>query len=103
PALAAGNTVVIKPSEVTPTSTLLLGELIEKAGFPPGVVNIVTGFGAQTGAALAAHPGVDKIAFTGSTATGRAIAHAAAERNARVSLELGGESAKDVFAGGGRV
>ncbi|MBI2992845.1 MAG: aldehyde dehydrogenase [Gammaproteobacteria bacterium] len=98
PALAAGNTVVIKPSEVTPTSTLLLGELIVKAGFPAGVVNIVTGFGIPTGAALASHPGVDKIAFTGSTATGRAIAHAAAERNARFTLELGGKSPNIIFA-----
>ena len=98
PALAAGNTVVIKPSEITPTSTLLLGELIVQAGFPAGVVNVVTGYGDPTGIALANHPGVDKIAFTGSTATGRAIAHAAAERNARVSLELGGKSPNIVFA-----
>ena len=98
PALAAGNTVVVKPSEITPTSTLQLGELIVEAGFPPGVVNIVTGPGEPTGAALVGHPGVDKIAFTGSTATGRAIAHAAAERNARVSLELGGKSPQLIFA-----
>jgi aldehyde dehydrogenase (NAD+) len=97
PALAAGNTVVAKPSEVTPTSTLMLAELIVEAGFPPGVVNVVTGFGNPTGKALVGHPGVDKIAFTGSTATGRAIAHAAAERNARVSLELGGKSPNVVF------
>ena len=73
PALAAGNTVVIKPSEVTPTSTLLLADLIREAGIPDGVVNVVTG-GASTGAALVAHPGIAKIAFTGSTATGQAIA-----------------------------
>ncbi|MET0921010.1 MAG: aldehyde dehydrogenase [Acidimicrobiia bacterium] len=97
PALAAGNTVVIKPSEITPTSTLRLAELIEEAGFPPGVVNVVTGPGRPTGEALAEHPGVDKIAFTGSNATGRAIAHAAAERVARVSLELGGKSPNIVF------
>ena len=83
---------------MTPTSTLQLGELIVEAGFPPGVVNIVTGPGEPTGAALVGHPGVDKIAFTGSTATGRAIAHAAAERNARVSLELGGKSPQLIFA-----
>lgn len=98
PALAAGNTVVVKPSEVTPTSTLQLAELVVEAGFPPGVVNVVTGSGDPTGAALVGHAGVDKIAFTGSTATGRTIAHAAAERNARVSLELGGKSPQLVFA-----
>ena len=98
PALAAGNTIVVKPSEITPTSTLLLAELLVKAGFPQGVVNVVTGYGDPTGAALANHAGVDKIAFTGSTATGRKIAHAAAERNARTSLELGGKSPNIVFA-----
>jgi aldehyde dehydrogenase (NAD+) len=98
PALAAGNTVVIKPSEITPTSTLLLAELTVEAGFPRGVVNVLTGYGDPAGSALAAHPGVDKIAFTGSTATGRKIAHAAAERNARVSLELGGKSPNIIFA-----
>jgi acyl-CoA reductase-like NAD-dependent aldehyde dehydrogenase len=98
PALAAGNTVVVKPSEVTPTSTLMLAELVVEAGFPAGVVNIVTGFGDPTGIALVGHPGVDKIAFTGSTATGKAIAHVAAERNVRVSLELGGKSPQIVFA-----
>jgi len=98
PALAAGNTMVIKPSEITPTSTLLLAELVVKAGFPKGVVNVVTGYGDPTGTALVNHPGVDKIAFTGSTATGRKIAHAAAERNARTSLELGGKSPNIVFA-----
>jgi aldehyde dehydrogenase (NAD+) len=96
PALAAGNTVVIKPSEVTPLSTLRLGELCMKAGFPPGVVNIVTGY-AATGAALVEHPLVDKIAFTGATATGQAIARIAAGRCARVSLELGGKSPNIVF------
>jgi aldehyde dehydrogenase (NAD+) len=98
PALAAGNTIVVKPSEVTPTSTLAFAELVVEAGFPRGVVNVVTGYGDPTGTALVAHPGVDKIAFTGSTATGRAIAHVAAERNARVSLELGGKSPNVVFA-----
>ncbi|HVY82912.1 MAG TPA: aldehyde dehydrogenase family protein, partial [Steroidobacteraceae bacterium] len=81
PALAAGNTIVIKPSEVTPTSTLLLAELIAEAGIPDGVVNVVTG-GGSVGAALVAHPAVAKIAFTGSTATGQAIASEAAKRSA---------------------
>ena len=98
PALATGNTMVIKPSEITPTSTLILAELIEKAGFPKGVVNVITGYGDPAGNALANHPGVDKIAFTGSTATGRKIAHAAAERFARTSLELGGKSPNIIFA-----
>jgi aldehyde dehydrogenase (NAD+) len=97
PALAAGCTIVAKPSEVTPTSTLRFAELMEAAGFPRGVFNVVTGAG-ETGAALAAHPGIDKIAFTGSTATGRALLHAAADRVARVSLELGGKSPNIVFA-----
>lgn len=96
PALAAGNTIVVKPSEVTPVSTLVLAELFEKAGFPPGVVNVVTGNG-RVGAALSAHPEVDRIAFTGSTAVGKAVARAAAERLARVSLELGGKSPNIVF------
>ncbi|MGA3295041.1 MAG: aldehyde dehydrogenase [Candidatus Acidiferrales bacterium] len=98
PALAAGNTVVVKPSEITPTSTLLLAELVVQAGFPKGVVNVVTGYGEPAGSVLVNHPGVDKIAFTGSTATGRKIATAAAVRNARVSLELGGKSPNIIFA-----
>jgi|HubBroStandDraft_1064217.scaffolds.fasta_scaffold06556_3 acyl-CoA reductase-like NAD-dependent aldehyde dehydrogenase len=97
PALAAGNTVVIKPSEVTPTSTLLLAELVQQAGIPDGVVNVVTG-GREAGAALVAHPGVAKIAFTGSTATGQAIASEAARRSVRVTLEMGGKSPNIVFA-----
>jgi len=96
PALAAGNTVVVKPSEVTPVSTLALLRLAQEAGFPDGVINVVTGAG-PTGAALAAHPSVDKIAFTGSTAVGKKIAATAAERLARVSLELGGKSPNIVF------
>ncbi len=97
PALAAGNTVVIKPSDVTPTSTLLLAELLAKAGIPDGVVNVVTG-GAKAGAALVAHGDVAKIAFTGSTATGQAIAAEAARRSARVTLEMGGKSPNVIFA-----
>ena len=98
PALAAGNTVVIKPSEITPTSTMLLAELAIEAGFPPGVINVVTGHGDPAGSALANHPGVDKVAFTGSTSTGAKIAVAAAARHARVSLELGGKSPNIIFA-----
>ncbi|MDN5917831.1 MAG: aldehyde dehydrogenase [Pseudonocardia sp.] len=97
PALAAGCTVVVKPSDYTPASTVALAELVTEAGFPPGVVNVVTGWGAGAGQALVAHPGVDKIAFTGSTATGIAVAHAAADNVARVTLELGGKSAQVVF------
>ncbi|MEX6724973.1 aldehyde dehydrogenase family protein [Parapedomonas caeni] len=92
PALAAGCTVVVKPSEETPLSLLALGELILDAGLPEGVVNIVNGTGAEAGAALAGHPDVDKISFTGSTATGRKIVHAATGNLKKVSLELGGKS-----------
>jgi acyl-CoA reductase-like NAD-dependent aldehyde dehydrogenase len=98
PALAAGCTIVIKPSEHCPASTLGFAELIDQAGFPPGVVNVVTGLSRETGAHLAAHKGVDKVAFTGSTATGRAVAHAAAENLTKVTLELGGKSPQIVFA-----
>ncbi len=97
PALAAGNTVVIKPSEVTPTSTLMLAALCQEAGIPDGVVNVVTG-GRATGEALVEHPEIDKIAFTGSTATGQAIASRAALRSARVTLEMGGKSPQVIFA-----
>src|SRR5690606_35463567 len=92
PALAAGCTCVLKPAEQTPLSALRLGELIQEAGFPPGVVNIVTGYGETTGAALVVHPGVDKIAFTGSTEVGKKINVAATDSLKRVSLELGGKS-----------
>ncbi|RZT85001.1 aldehyde dehydrogenase (NAD+) [Pseudonocardia sediminis] len=97
PALAAGCTIVIKPSEHSPGSTLGFGELIEKAGIPAGVVNIVTGLSRETGEHLASHPDIDKVAFTGSTATGRSVAHAAAERLNPVTLELGGKSPQVVF------
>jgi phenylacetaldehyde dehydrogenase len=97
PALAAGNCVVIKPAEQTPLSALRLGELILEAGIPEGVVNIVTGFGETAGAALAAHPDVDKIAFTGSTEVGKIIVRAAAGNLKKVSLELGGKSPNIVF------
>ena len=97
PALAAGNTLVIKPSEFTSASTLEFAKLIEEAGFPPGVVNIVTGHGENTGHALASHPGVAKVSFTGSVATGRKIASVVAARGGRYSLELGGKSPNIVF------
>ncbi|WP_073266243.1 aldehyde dehydrogenase family protein [Cryptosporangium aurantiacum] len=97
PALAAGNTMVIKPSEVTPVSTLLLARLGLEAGLPAGVVNVVTGFGA-TGQALVDDPGIDKVAFTGSTATGAAIAQRVAPRFLRTTFELGGKGAQIVFA-----
>jgi len=92
PALAAGCTVVVKPAEQTPLTALRLGELIMQAGFPAGVVNIVPGFGETAGAALASHPDVDKIAFTGSTEVGKLIVQAAAGNLKKVSLELGGKS-----------
>ncbi|HTK67789.1 MAG TPA: aldehyde dehydrogenase [Pseudonocardia sp.] len=97
PALAAGCTFVVKPSEHSPASTLAFGELVAEAGFPPGVFNVVTGLSRETGAALAGHKGIDKVAFTGSTATGRAVAHAAAENLNKATLELGGKSPQIVF------
>ncbi|MEZ5210230.1 aldehyde dehydrogenase family protein [Gordonia sp. (in: high G+C Gram-positive bacteria)] len=97
PALAAGNTVVLKPAEQTPLSALMLGEVFEEAGFPPGVVNIVPGFG-DAGAALSAHMDVDKVAFTGSTEVGKKIVQAATGNLKKVSLELGGKSPNIVFA-----
>lgn len=92
PALATGCTVVLKVAEETPLSALRLGEVLQEAGVPDGVVNIVTGFGETAGAALASHPGVDKVAFTGSTEVGRLIVKAAAADLKKVSLELGGKS-----------
>ena len=98
PALAAGCTAVLKPAEQTPLTALRLGELIQEAGFPHGVVNIVPGYGETAGAALAAHPDVDKVAFTGSTEVGRLIVNAATGNLKKVSLELGGKSPNIVFA-----
>ncbi|MCZ4314816.1 aldehyde dehydrogenase [Comamonadaceae bacterium G21597-S1] len=98
PALAAGCTVVIKPSEFTSASTLEFARLAEEAGIPAGVINVVTGFGAEVGAALVEHPLVRKITFTGSDSTGRAIGAAAARHLKHVSLELGGKSPNIVFA-----
>jgi acyl-CoA reductase-like NAD-dependent aldehyde dehydrogenase len=98
PALAAGNTVVLKPAELTPLTALRFADLALEAGLPEGVVNVVVGPGRTCGQRLVEHPGVDKIAFTGSTEVGRSIAAGAAETIKRVTLELGGKSANVVFA-----
>jgi len=97
PAVAAGNTVVLKPSELTPGTTLALAETARRAGLPDGVVNVVTGTGPATGAALVAHPGVDMVSFTGSSAVGRSVMTAAAVTTRRVHLELGGKAPFVVF------
>ena len=96
PALAAGNTCVLKPAETTPLTALLLAQVCQQAGLPAGVVNIVTGAG-DTGAALVSHPGVDKVAFTGSTEVGKQILHAAAGTGKKLTMELGGKAANVVF------
>jgi phenylacetaldehyde dehydrogenase len=98
PALACGNTVVLKPAEQTPLPALRLGELMLEAGVPEGVINIVTGFGPTAGAAIGAHPDIDKVAFTGSTEVGKLILRASAGNLKRVSLELGGKSPNIIFA-----
>ncbi|HEU5325586.1 MAG TPA: aldehyde dehydrogenase family protein, partial [Candidatus Limnocylindria bacterium] len=98
PALATGNTMVLKPASATPLTALRLGELALEAGIPAGVLNVVPGPGNEVGEAIAAHPGIDKVAFTGETATGRRIAEVAAQSLKRVSLELGGKSPNIVFA-----
>jgi phenylacetaldehyde dehydrogenase len=98
PALATGCTVVLKPAEQTPLSALRLAELVCEVGYPDGVVNVVPGYGETAGAALAAHPGVDKVAFTGSTEVGRLIVQAAVGNLKKVSLELGGKSPNVVLA-----
>lgn len=97
PALAAGNAVVLKPSEVTPQTALIMGRLLLEAGVPPGIVNVVTG-GAETGRALVDHPGIDLVSFTGGTVAGRHIAEAAGRRLCPVLLELGGKSPNMIFA-----
>jgi aldehyde dehydrogenase (NAD+) len=97
PALAVGNTVVIKPSEHASVTTLELGRLVEEAGFPDGVVNIVTGYGKDAGQALAAHPDVDRVAFTGSTETGRIVGEICGRMHKRLSLEMGGKNAMIVL------
>jgi aldehyde dehydrogenase (NAD+) len=96
PALATGNTCVLKPAETTPLTALLLAEILQQAELPPGVVNILTGAGA-TGAALVAHPGIDKVAFTGSTEVGKQIQRSLAGKGKRLTLELGGKAANIVF------
>ena len=98
PALAAGNTIVLKPAEQTPLSALRLAQIAEEAGLPPGVLNVVTGFGPTAGGALVDHPGVDKIAFTGSTSVGQEIMRRASGTLKRLTLELGGKSPNIVFA-----
>jgi aldehyde dehydrogenase (NAD+) len=97
PALACGNTVILKPAEQTPLTAIRLGELLLEADLPEGVVNIVTGFGPTAGGAIAAHPGIDKVAFTGSTEVGKEILKASAGNLKRVSLELGGKSPNIIF------
>jgi betaine-aldehyde dehydrogenase len=98
PALAAGNTAILKPASYTPLTALRVAELALEAGFPPGVLNVVTGPGATAGQAIAAHPGIGKVAFTGETATGQEIMRAAAGNIKKISLELGGKSPNVVFA-----
>lgn len=98
PALAAGNCIILKPAEQTPLSALYLARLTQEAGFPPGVVNVLPGFGEEAGAALVAHPGVDKIGFTGSSEVARKIVQGSVSNLKRVSLELGGKSPNIVFA-----
>ncbi|MEP2531494.1 aldehyde dehydrogenase family protein [Shimia sp.] len=98
PALAAGNTVVLKPAEQTPLTALYLADLALQVGFPPGVLNVVPGLGRDAGAALASHPGVDKVGFTGSTETGRRIVESSVGNLKKVSLELGGKAANILFA-----
>jgi aldehyde dehydrogenase (NAD+) len=98
PALAAGNTAVVKPAEQTPLTALLFAEVFLKLGFPPGVYNVVPGFGHEAGKALSEHPGIDSITFTGSVETGRNILRAAAEHVKPVVLELGGKSPQVIFA-----
>lgn len=98
PAVAAGNTIVLKTAEQTPLSALVTATLIPKAGFPPGVINIISGLGKTAGAAISSHMGIDKVAFTGSTAVGRMIMKAAADSNLKkVTLELGGKSPNIIF------
>jgi acyl-CoA reductase-like NAD-dependent aldehyde dehydrogenase len=98
PALATGCTVILKPSELTPLTAMKLGELAREVGFPPGVVNVLPGYGDPTGEALARHPGVDKIAFTGSIRTARRLLHASADTNLKkLTLELGGKSPQIIF------
>jgi acyl-CoA reductase-like NAD-dependent aldehyde dehydrogenase len=97
PALACGNTVIIKPASQTPLTAIALAELAAEAGLPPGVINVITGPGSSVGQMLVEHPGIDKIAFTGDTSTGRQIMRGSAETLKRITLELGGKSPNIVF------
>lgn len=97
PALACGNTIVLKPAEQTPLSILVFADLVKEVGFPPGVINIINGFGRDAGSALVAHPLVDKVAFTGSTSTARIIMKQAAETLKNITLETGGKSPLIIF------
>jgi acyl-CoA reductase-like NAD-dependent aldehyde dehydrogenase len=98
PALACGNTVIIKPATQTPLTALALADLANEAGIPPGVINVITGQGRDIGPAIVGHPGIDKIAFTGDTKTGKEIMRGAADTLKRITLELGGKSPNIVFA-----
>lgn len=98
PAIACGNAVVVKSAEQTPLSALYFGKLVQEAGAPPGLINILSGYGKEAGAALAEHLDVDKVAFTGSTATGRTIMKAASANLKNITLECGGKSPSIVFA-----
>jgi aldehyde dehydrogenase (NAD+) len=98
PALATGNTIILKPSEFTPLTAQYMTKLLHEAGFPPGVVNVVVGYGQTVGQAISEHMGIDKVAFTGSTLVGRKIMEAAARTNLKnVTLELGGKSPNIIF------
>ena len=98
PALATGNTVVLKPSEFTPLTALLAAKLSQEAGFPPGVINIINGYGSTVGHAISHHMHIEKVAFTGSTLVGRKVMEAAAKTNLKdVTLELGGKSPNIIF------
>ena len=103
PAIATGNCAVVKPADETPRTAIVFAELAVEAGMPQGVLNVVTGIGEEAGAALSAHPGVDHIGFVGSTTVGSVVAHAAAERVAPATLELGGKSPQIVFPDAGPV
>ena len=97
PALACGNTVIIKPATQTPLTALALAEIAHEVGIPPGVINVITGPGAKVGQMLVEHAGIDKIAFTGDTATGKQIMRGSAETVKQITLELGGKSPNIVF------
>ena len=98
PALATGNAVILKPSEVTPLTALIAADMIHEAGFPPGVFNLIVGYGNTVGQAISEHHGIQKVAFTGSTLVGRKVMEAAAKSNLKnVTLELGGKSPSIIF------